>query len=278
MKKTLLSFAALAAVISAGAQTTFNYFDPADCDADGWLWFDTQEKLDKYCGFQGVGDEPKICLLTALYEDENGEYPEPYCDAGFVGWNADGVQGGEGAKIGGIVLSAGKKQGSMTPTGGGILMHLPDCAEFSLFISTEETPMYLGLRGGKGWVEPVDWLEIKTYCYAWFLDLPLTNATQYEWNNIQNLENGDRNFQIKSAKGEKVTAGIINNESTPLLVQGIRLFTYTDNGYDTAVDGIEADNDAPATYYNLQGVKVAGDQPGVYVRRQGSMASKVIVK
>lgn len=38
------------------------------------------------------------------------------------------------------------------------------------------------------------------------------------------------------------------------------------------------DANAPVEYYNLQGVKVSGDAPGVYVRRQGKHVSKVIVK
>lgn len=36
--------------------------------------------------------------------------------------------------------------------------------------------------------------------------------------------------------------------------------------------------DAPAEYFNLQGVKVSGDVPGIYVRRQGNNVTKVIVK
>lgn len=38
------------------------------------------------------------------------------------------------------------------------------------------------------------------------------------------------------------------------------------------------DADAPVEYFNLQGVKVSGDAPGIYVRRQGKTVSKVIVK
>ena len=71
MKKVLLTLAALTAVSIANAQQTYNYFDPADCDADGWLWFDTQEKLEKYCGFENEGK--KIILLSATWENSNGE-------------------------------------------------------------------------------------------------------------------------------------------------------------------------------------------------------------
>ena len=48
----------------------------------------------------------------------------------------------------------------------------------------------------------------------------------------------------------------------------------------TAIDGIEADDEnAPVEYFNLQGIRVNSDNltPGVYVRRQGSKTTKVLV-
>ncbi|MBP2691527.1 MAG: hypothetical protein J6B44_06860 [Muribaculaceae bacterium] len=45
---------------------------------------------------------------------------------------------------------------------------------------------------------------------------------------------------------------------------------------DIIADG--ADNDAPAVYYNLQGVRVANPSNGIYIVRQGNKASKVYVK
>ena len=90
MKKVLLTLAALTAVSIANAQQTYNYFDPADCDADGWLWFDTQEKLEKYCGFENEGK--KIILLSATWENSNGEFEEPTLDGNLKGYNAEGKQ------------------------------------------------------------------------------------------------------------------------------------------------------------------------------------------
>ena len=53
-------------------------------------------------------------------------------------------------------------------------------------------------------------------------------------------------------------------------------------GFDTAIDNIAADaaSDAPAVYYNLNGIAMpAGDlAPGLYIRRQGTDVSKVIIK
>lgn len=51
-------------------------------------------------------------------------------------------------------------------------------------------------------------------------------------------------------------------------------------GTGTAVEGIAVDAAAPVEYYNLQGVRVNAENltPGIYVRRQGKVATKVIVK
>lgn len=48
----------------------------------------------------------------------------------------------------------------------------------------------------------------------------------------------------------------------------------------SAIDSVEAENNATVKYYNLQGVEVAGDNmpAGLYVRKQGNKAVKVIVK
>ena len=45
------------------------------------------------------------------------------------------------------------------------------------------------------------------------------------------------------------------------------------------VDSVEADgSDAPVEYFNLQGIRVENPAPGIYIRRQGTAVSKVIVK
>lgn len=49
-----------------------------------------------------------------------------------------------------------------------------------------------------------------------------------------------------------------------------------DSSAVTEIEG--ADSEEEAVYYNLQGVKVSGNEPGVYIRRQGNKTTKVIVK
>lgn len=45
------------------------------------------------------------------------------------------------------------------------------------------------------------------------------------------------------------------------------------------IEGIEVDgSDAPAEYYNLNGMRVANPENGLYIKRQGGKATKVLVK
>lgn len=46
----------------------------------------------------------------------------------------------------------------------------------------------------------------------------------------------------------------------------------------TGVAGITANDNAPVEYFNLQGVRVANPESGLYIRRQGNKVTKVLVK
>lgn len=51
------------------------------------------------------------------------------------------------------------------------------------------------------------------------------------------------------------------------------------NTSDSAVDEILSDDaNAPVEYFNLQGQRVANPSEGVFIRRQGSKATKIMVK
>lgn len=50
------------------------------------------------------------------------------------------------------------------------------------------------------------------------------------------------------------------------------------NDVSAGIGSIIADDNAPAEYYNLQGIKVANPESGLYIRRQGKTVTKVIVK
>ena len=47
---------------------------------------------------------------------------------------------------------------------------------------------------------------------------------------------------------------------------------------DGVNDILSNDTNAPVEYFNLQGVRVANPENGLYIRRQGNNATKVLVK
>lgn len=274
-----------AAVMSASAQTTYNYFDPADCDADGWLWFDTQEKIDKYVRYysskQIGSNAPRIYLLSSTFENENGEWAEPYADPDVQGYNAEGVEGGEGSKTGAIVLSPGSSSmGTITPDGGAFLLWLPDCAQFDLCISQELDRIQPGIFGGMDWIADIDCNVIRTYVSMGFFGQPYSKTFDCTWTNIQAIENTNTDVSCHSIgqpAGQKVTAVFRQNCNCDMLIHGMRVLTYTPMDYNASV-GELAGSDAPVEYFDLAGARVSGSEPGIYVRRQGADVRKVVVK
>ena len=52
--------------------------------------------------------------------------------------------------------------------------------------------------------------------------------------------------------------------------------TFTVTGGTTAITEINADANAPVEYFNLQGIRVANPENGVFIRRQGNTVTKVV--
>ena len=74
-------------------------------------------------------------------------------------------------------------------------------------------------------------------------------------------------------------ASSVNEDGTVNIFQfnpGIRLAKYTFTVPTGNVNEIEADKNAPVEYYNLQGVKVANPEGGIFIKKQGSKAEKVL--
>lgn len=65
-----------------------------------------------------------------------------------------------------------------------------------------------------------------------------------------------------------------------LCTRSMYFYNIGSNGNVSGVEDIDADNDAEAEYYNLQGVRVAADglTPGIYIRRLGNSVTKVVIR
>lgn len=57
------------------------------------------------------------------------------------------------------------------------------------------------------------------------------------------------------------------------------IWNLTWTAYSSAIDAVEAaEADAPAEFYNLQGVRVAAPANGIFIRRQGTKVEKVVIR
>ncbi len=150
-----------------------------------------------------------------------------------------------------------------------------------------------------------DWVKELTVCGGslyWWCETPIgttpagslirldkwDEAPVFAVDNIDANNNGIRT--LRNLNGDLIFFSTANNQ--------IYCYHYRQPGYDPSknpdemeinfltrsemggIDDIVADNgeDAPAVYYNLQGVRVNATTPGLYIRREGSKATKVIIK
>lgn len=75
-----------------------------------------------------------------------------------------------------------------------------------------------------------------------------------------------------------VQDGHIVNLTVKLAENGEHSYVLDTTGVATGVEAIEAEANAPVEYYNLQGVRVANPENGIFIRRQGNKVSKVAIR
>lgn len=114
----------------------------------------------------------------------------------------------------------------------------------------------------------------------------LSQSAYYDMQNNSTADDTPEELRIKLTKeGEKTTV-TFPVQSTCLLASGSNQLYYGSPYVSTltfnqmsGVEGVTvADENAPVEYYNLQGVKVANPESGLYIRRQGNTATKVLIK
>ena len=75
-------------------------------------------------------------------------------------------------------------------------------------------------------------------------------------------------------------SGDIKGQSKPVTLKFDKMpYSHNFEMYQvTGIEDITVDENAPVEYYNLQGVRVENPENGLYIRRQGNKATKVLVK
>ena len=98
-------------VMTANAQE-YNLFPAADVDENGWLWFDTQAKIDKYVGLCNEDDytvDPNGKIIQMVFANITPDYPETTADPDAYGVGTDAEFGSDGAKKGAIIIAIAKE-------------------------------------------------------------------------------------------------------------------------------------------------------------------------
>lgn len=242
MKKIVTLALLFAGGLTSSAYAQGNLFTPADCDTNGWLWFDTQAKIDKYVG--DANSDKIIKMVPTKYQVEvepdifenlkNTASPTVYgagTDGYLPGVDSTGATLGADAKQGAIVLAPASGAGQQN--GGGILMYLPSCYYCEVFLSAE-TRLTPCLYAGLGYKETIDLGIVKGFAAPFFV---LSSAGQTTWK-LHEQTNENTGLTIKQ-NGE-VTVYLINDNSSKaeLFIHGIKVQVY---GEGAGISGTASD-------------------------------------
>ena len=274
----------LATALVANAQV--NMFDAADVDADGWLWFNTQAKIDKYVGVINEEDymlDPNGKPIQLVYADQTPDFLAPVADPEMYGIGSDGYQyqelDGEGvmsgldAIKGSIMLPAASA--NMTYNGGGIALMLPSCVELSIKASSEASFYWRILASKENDAKFSDvnissnYIEHKWTALKSYMSISAPSKGQNTLSGVENMSNGYYNLTIKSDEPRYVY--ITHGRKYPVYIHAIKVIV---KGDVNSISAVNADGDKDAKMFNLQGQQVGSDAKGIVVRD----GKKVLVK
>ncbi len=286
MKKiyTLIALAIIAT--TANAQTT-SIFDAADVDANGWLWLDTQAKIDKYVGIINEEDfviDPNGKVIQMVYANQMSlDYPAPTADPAVKGVGSDAEVGGANHKVGGIILNAGTGTGGDSSNGGGIALMMPSCAELSLSLSCEGT-MGGYLAYSKDVASVLDKYTM-LHAYTNIVWGKLSSAGMFEWSGMETIYNGNDEAMTTLKSEAPINAYFINGAKSEMFVHGIKLNIY---GSSNGINDIKGNGNGMAEVFTITGRKVAVSAngtinrnsvpAGIYLVRKNGVTRKVTLK
>lgn len=284
MKKIFTFVMCAMAAMSAGAQE-FNLFDAADCDADGWLWLNTQEKIDKYVG---VIDEdnytvnPNGKIIQMAYANIMPDYPATTADPEVYGVDTEGytIMDADVKKDeiiqGAIVLAPASAQ--MSTNGGCLVLNLPACASINLMLSSEARMLGRTLMLTPGKDMSVDdssdqnWTGSTKAIYSQAsLFKALHSAGQYKWEGIESLNNGfDRSVTFKSES--PVYFAFQNCHKYPIYVHAIKVTTPKQES--AGISDLSANSGTNGPVYNLAGQRVKHASKSILIQDGKKFVSK----
>ena len=163
----------------------------------------------------------------------------------------------------------------------------------------EPTMMNVVISGGNYWdrsalIEKTTLLadDVKFVYYSRLKELKVDgvavsgfSSDVYEYNMPGDLPTEDQVEAI--VMGQSATKSVVFDKEKITLtitvtnvdadIDGKTSHTYVFKYENAGVENVEIDNNAPVEYYNLQGVKVANPENGIFIKVQGSNATKVVM-
>ena len=285
--KKIFTIAMLAvATMSASAQNTYNLFDPADCDADGWLWLNTQEKIDRYVGNineDAYTVDPNGKVIQLAFANITPDYPETVADPEAYGVDTQGYTIlDEGANKdecikGAIVLAPASAMMSMN--GGCLVLNLPSCATIDLMLSSEARMLGRTLMlspnngidndnstGENPWTGDTKSIYAKASVLG-----SLHGAGQWKWEAIESLNNGF-NDGVTFKSESPVYFALQNCHKYAIYVHAIRITTPKQE----TVGISDIKTNTVSEVFSLDGRRQAKATRGLNIIRQNGVTRKVI--
>lgn len=284
--KKIVTLAMLAvATMSASAQTTYNLFSPTDCDADGWLWLNTQAKIDRYVGKineDAYTVDPNGKVIQLAFANINPDYTETYADPEAYGVDTqgytildEGVNKDECIK-GAIVLAPASAQ--MSTNGGCLVLNLPSCATIDMILSSEASMLARTLMlsptngidndnstGEDKWTGDTKAIYSKATLFG-----KLHAAGQFTWTGIESLHNGN-NGDLTFKSESPVYFALQNCHKYAIYVHAIRITTPKQE--TVGIQENIANKQERNAYYNLAGQRMISPVKGINI-----IAGKKVIK
>ncbi len=255
----------------------YNMFNAADVDAEGWLWLDTQAKVDKYVGLIDEGNEavdPNGKLIQMVYANVAPDFPATTVDANMLGFGTDGELGTAGALKGGIILPP--SSGISSYNGGAVVVCMPSCATFAVCVSAANK-VYMQLNAST---------DTKISGFGLVVGYSVFNAfARYGVSKVTGLENKANGTSGNTFKSDTPKYAMLRN-GTPdtIFIHGFKITT--PKAESTGIHSV-----APATLkadiYTVDGTLVAAQvaetqmadlKKGVYIVRRGKDVKKITVR
>ena len=287
--KKIFTLAMLAVAAMTASAQEFNLFPAYDCDAEGWLWLNTQEKIDKYVGTideENYTVDPNGKIIQMAFANITPEYPETYADPEVLGVDTEGYfftdEGVKSEEIikGAIVLAPSSAQN--TANGGCLILNLPSCATISLYLTSEArmvgrtlmiTPGYdMGIddsTGENAWTGHTKSIYARTA--APFSQLH--SAGHYKWEGVESLNNG-YNEGITFKSDGPVYFALQNCHKYPVFIHAIRVTTPKQETTGIATIPAASAAGTAAHVYNLAGQRVKTAAKGIFIQNGRKIAAK----